>query len=102
MVCVVTKEGARHIGILTSCRSGKVYLNEQPASSSASQGDKTYLQGKAKKKGAKTGKITSAQSAAETAQTKVWGNPYGYGPYSPFAEVVAFDLAAIAFLFLLL
>jgi hypothetical protein len=103
VVCIVTKEGTRHIGIMSSCRGGKVYLNEQPVSSSTSQGDKTYLQGKAKKKGAKLAKVTSEQAAAEQAQTKVWGNPYyGYGPYSPFGEVLAFELAAIAFLFLLL
>jgi len=99
MVCVVTKEGKRHVGILTSCRGGRVYLNEQ----SSSQGDKTYLQNKSKKKSSKTGKTASAKIAAEKAQVKAWGYPYdGYGPYYPFAEVLAFELAAIAFLFLLI
>ncbi|WP_274649167.1 hypothetical protein [Paenibacillus humicola] len=104
LVCIVTKEGERHVGILSGCRGGRVHLNEHAGAGAhaENQVDLTYLQG-AKEKGRKSRKPSASKAAAKQVQTQALGPyPYGYGPYYPFAEAFAIELAAIAFLFLLL
>ncbi|MFC5652747.1 hypothetical protein ACFPYJ_27310 [Paenibacillus solisilvae] len=109
-VCIVTHEGNRHVGILTSCRNGRVTLNgdgqsEQPTTvSTATQGKVTNGKGKYKKKGQKGDKPVEAKEhvKAQTQSAYPYDPYYGYGPYHPFAEAFAIDLSLIAFLFLLL
>ncbi|QYR20708.1 hypothetical protein KZ483_23455 [Paenibacillus sp. sptzw28] len=107
-VCIVTKEGQRHVGILSSCRGGRLMLNENQGYSSAASvgtaGGITHVQSKSKKKGRKTGKTVQTLQT-DKAETQSY-DPYypynGFAPYSPYAEAFAIDLALIAFLFLLL
>ncbi|MFC4812742.1 hypothetical protein [Paenibacillus sp. GCM10023250] len=114
-VCVVTNEGQRHVGILTSCRDGRIMLNERPAAAdgqlgghatSAAQKGKLTNQ---KSKKAKKGKAAVESKTTGAAQTQAYYpyDPYGYygdwyGGFGFGAEVLAFDLAALAFLFLLI
>lgn len=106
-VCIVTTDGQRHVGILSSCNSGRVMLNS-PSSDShgahyGSQGTLTHLQGKDKSKKKKISKVKKAASAVSplpdttSVQTQAWGwgSPFGFG------AAFAIDLALIAFLFLL-
>ncbi|UVI31370.1 hypothetical protein [Paenibacillus spongiae] len=102
-VCIVTKDGNRHVGIITSCRDGRVYLNEGYGEdetgpvTSEYQGEKPYLQGKESRKGRKSGKNLSVKKA-EKAETKA----FPFNPFFPFGRAFAIDLALIAFLFLLI
>lgn len=97
-VCIITKDGDRHVGIITSCRDGRVYLNEGygdetgPETSEYNGG-----QGKEVRKGRKSGKKASVKKT-EKAETKA----FPFDPFFPFGRAFAIDLALIAFLFLLL
>ncbi|MBP3965924.1 hypothetical protein [Paenibacillus lignilyticus] len=117
-VCAVTHDGQRHYGILSRCHGGKLMFNEQAGalkhvSSKAEppqQGKVTNSKVKSKKGSKKA--VTEAKPK-EAAQTQAYypydpyyGDPYygygyGYG-YSPFGGAFALDLAALAFLFLLI
>ncbi|MBW7476521.1 hypothetical protein K0T92_17530 [Paenibacillus oenotherae] len=107
-VCIVTTDGQRHVGILSSCNGGRVSLNAGAEQSHGhhygSQGALTHLQAKAKnkKQRGKTKKaVPNPVPDNNTVQTQAWGYPYGYG-FSPFGAAFAIDLALIAFLFLLI
>lgn len=126
-VCVVTHDGQRHVGVLSRCHEGRVTLNERPnsigahggqggqATSGVQQG-KVTNQKSAKQNGVKQkkGKTASGTKAKESVQTQAYypydpygygygdyGYGYGYGGFG-FGEALAFDLASIAFLFLLI
>jgi hypothetical protein len=107
-VCIVTHEGNRHVGILSSCRNGRVTLNagsEKPNTTSPGiQGTVTNVKGKNKKKNQKGEKLVVTQDGGKAVTQSVYPyDPYGgYAPYYPYAEAFAIDLALIAFLFLLL
>ncbi|MBO7746932.1 hypothetical protein I8J29_22270 [Paenibacillus sp. MWE-103] len=118
-VCVVTNEGQRHYGILSRCHEGRIVLNERPATADGQGG----LGGQATS-GVHKGKVTNQKSkkqkkgkAAAAAESKTTGaaqtqayypyDPYGYygdwyGGFGFGGDVLAFDLAALAFLFLLI
>ncbi|MCQ6559203.1 hypothetical protein [Paenibacillus mendelii] len=104
-VCIVTKEGERHVGVISRSVGGRLYLNEGPEESGnapashETHGDTPYLQGKESKKGRKSKKNEPVKKA-EKAETKAY--PYAPYPYYPFGGAFAIDLALIAFLFLLL
>ncbi|WP_219838755.1 hypothetical protein [Paenibacillus sp. R14(2021)] len=117
-VCVVTTEGQRHVGILSRCHGGRLMLNERPNAHAqqATIGDQlgkvTNLKSKKQKKGKSAADSKSKDSAAQTQAyypyDPYYGDPYGgygygygYG-YPYYGEALAFDLASIAFLFLLL
>lgn len=100
-VCVVMNDGTRHVGILSSCRGGRVLLNADPNSGTEAILNKVQPQASKKKKGGK--KADSQQS--EQAQTQSYPyDPYFYGPrpYYPWGAELVLDFALIAFLFLLL
>ncbi|SEO90325.1 hypothetical protein [Paenibacillus sp. OV219] len=119
-VCVVTNEGERHVGILSRCHGGRIMLNETEASMQQKTTGTTVGQlGKVtntkvkKKKGGKPSKpaVEGKSQTKEAAQTQAYypydsnyyGDPYyGYGNNSFFGEALAFDLASLAFLFLLI
>ncbi|QHW33145.1 hypothetical protein GZH47_21725 [Paenibacillus rhizovicinus] len=113
-VCVVTHDGKRHVGVLSRCHEGKIMLNERPESTvnatvGIQQGKVTKVTNQKSKK-QKKGKTTAESKPKETAQTQAYypydpyyGDAYGYGSYGfGFGESLAFDLASIAFLFLLI
>jgi hypothetical protein len=103
-VCVVMNDGSRHVGILSSCGSGKLLLNAEAGSVEANV---TQVQPKVskKKKGGK-GKTEGAHKSGQPhAQTQSYPyDPYYYGPdpYYPWGAALALDFALVAFLFLLL
>ncbi|REE87500.1 hypothetical protein A8990_109146 [Paenibacillus taihuensis] len=123
-VCVVTNEGTRHVGILSRCHGGRIMLNESEAGTKQQTvGHTTVGQlGKVtntkvkKKKGGKPGKAAVEGKAhksqsKEAAQTQAYypydpyynGDPYYGGGFNPFfGDAIAFDLASLAFLFLLI
>lgn len=101
-VCIVTHDGARHIGVLSHCRGGKLTLNEEPGAQTLAEAESPKA-GKAK--GKPKGKA-SKKTKEKAAQTQAYPyDPYYYnynpGYYSPFGGAFAIDLALIAFLFLL-
>ncbi|MFC4102231.1 hypothetical protein [Paenibacillus xanthanilyticus] len=116
-VCIITKEGTRHIGILSHCRGGRVTLNGDQAGPAVSSETPGGNEKKSKGKQAKKGKKTEAKKTAPApAKAEIQAYPFdpfypypGPGPYSgpyrphnPFGEAFAIDLSLIAYLFLLL
>ncbi|MFB9324892.1 hypothetical protein ACFFSY_02910 [Paenibacillus aurantiacus] len=117
-VCIITKEGTRHIGILSHCRGGLVTLNADQIGPAISSEKPTSEEKKAKGKNAKKGKKAETKAAvAPPAKAEIQAypfdpldpfyrypepGPYTYRPYNPFGEAFAIDLSLIAFLFLLL
>lgn len=101
MVCVVLKDGTHHVGRLSSCRDGKIYLNEgqhQHSEHSASEcsAPKTSKSKKSKKKSKLSPKDVTASGFGGYGP---YGRPYGGG--FGFGDPLAFDLGLIALLFLL-
>jgi hypothetical protein len=115
-VCAVMQDGSRYIGILSSCKDGKLCLNGEPeASSDEAQLNKAKSAVSKKTKGGKNKKEAKPISQPVKAQTQAYPyDPYGYGynggygygygpqPYNPWGGALALDFALIAFLFLLL
>ncbi|BBH24718.1 hypothetical protein Back11_60630 [Paenibacillus baekrokdamisoli] len=107
-VCIITHDGNRHVGILTSCHNGRVMLNGSPEqqhkSSFGSQGTKNHEKGKNKLKGKKGAKPKKAVTESKAQAQAISSNdPFnGNSSFSPFGDFFAIDLAQIAFLFLLL
>ncbi|WP_028612213.1 hypothetical protein [Paenibacillus harenae] len=102
-VCVIMNDGTRHVGILSSCRNGKVLLNAETSGGAEAVLAKVQPQAVKKKKGAKGKKGSDLNT--EKAHTQAYlDDPYYYGPgsYYPWGGALALDLALIAFLFLLL
>jgi len=104
-VCIVTKEGHRHVGILTSCKNGRLALNEGHG---VDEPETATTYGKVAKSSGKRGKSKKAIAAVEptTADTKQFVpypqqqfQPY---PFHPWRRPFFIDLALIAFLFLLI
>ncbi|MBB3114711.1 hypothetical protein FHS18_006854 [Paenibacillus phyllosphaerae] len=108
-VCIVTKEGTRHIGILSHCKSGKITLNAHTKPETAvnvveEQAREATASAKGAKKKKNAKKATASAASDEKAQTQAYPyDPYlpYYRPYNPWGEFFAIDLALIAFLFLL-
>ena len=105
-VCIVMKDGQRHIGRLTAVRDGKVYLNGGEQELGSSYGSKTSdAPKKRKKKNAKTAKPDPVSVESDAKAAGLFGpGPYGgpYGPYGPgFGGPLALDFGLIALLFLL-
>ncbi|XEC95603.1 hypothetical protein AB6A23_03250 [Paenibacillus tarimensis] len=93
LVCAVTKDGKRYVGLLSRCSGGKITLNEEAAASG-----KVNLANKPRGKNRRRRK---AAALTEEAQTQAWG-PYGPAGFYPFGPVVVLELALLASLFLLL
>lgn len=101
MVCVVLNDGTRHIGRLSSCRDGKVYLNGgEHGHAENSAFDSSQPKSKKSKKNKKMAK-------PEVKEANANASGFGYGPYggpyggNHFGAPLAFDLGLIALLFLL-
>jgi len=103
-VCIVTKEGHRHVGILTSCKDGRLALNEGHG---FDEEELTTSSTKVAKSSGKRGKNKKSSAVMETTKvdTKHFApyppqqfQPY---PYNPWRRPFFIDLALIAFLFLL-
>ncbi|EFM11795.1 conserved hypothetical protein [Paenibacillus curdlanolyticus YK9] len=110
-VCIVTKDGKRHVGVLSNCRGGRVMLNGDPSHHSGPNAyldhhDSSELAKNKKGKQHKKNKKAYAQEEQQQVQTKDYGyDDYGYGGgygYNPWGTAFAIDLSLIAFLFLLL
>ncbi|ANY67809.1 hypothetical protein BBD42_16035 [Paenibacillus sp. BIHB 4019] len=102
-VCIVTHDGARHFGVLSHCRGGKLTLNEQPGAQMLAEAESPKAD---KAKGKKKGKA-SKTAKEKVAQTQAYPyDPYYYnynpGYNWPYGGAFAIDLALIAFLFLLI
>ncbi|MCR8846020.1 hypothetical protein NQ117_20275 [Paenibacillus sp. SC116] len=137
-VCVVTKDGRRYVGRLSSCDGGKLILNDNPfhaqshsnipiltdtqTKTKSDHTKKKNTNSSPKKKGTK-GKTASESDFHPNFDNQAFnpyeGNPYGEPypnhfpgpapegfpppyPYPSGRGAFGFELAAIAFLFLLL
>ncbi len=110
-VCVILQDGSRYVGILSSCKDGKLCLNGDPEPGiDEAQLNKAKSAVSKKQKGGKNKKEAIHASQPAKAQTQAYpydpygygGYSYGYNPYNPWGGAFALDLALIAFLFLLL
>jgi len=110
LVCVLMKDGTRHVGVLSSCGKGRIILNGELEGAGAGPGGKLHLKERrprekrsasvSRKRGSK------GKKAAPTAETQAYPFGYGggagfYGPRYPLGAKLVLDLALIAFLFLL-
>ncbi|MFF2094224.1 hypothetical protein [Paenibacillus sp. NPDC058174] len=100
-VCVIMRDGTRHIGVLSHCRNGRLTLNEQEGEAEAAAEVNQAKPGKQKKGKGKSSKAPAAKKETVQAQAYPY-DPYAYNPYFPFGGRIALDLALVAFLFLLL
>lgn len=103
-VCVIMQDGTRHVGILSSCKSGKLTLNGDAAGSNGSEAAISKAEAQVVKKKNKKGSKPEP-TTQQSAQTQSYPyDPYYYGPerYYPWGAALAIDLALIAFLFLLI
>jgi hypothetical protein len=119
LVCVVMRDGTRHVGILSRCRGGRLILNED----AGDHGDIAELQAEAGEKRRtrrRSGSRKRSGKAAGAAQPDTadaagfgsggWaGPPYagpwsgGYRPpYGFFGPRLLLDLALVALVFLIL
>ncbi|WP_053374361.1 hypothetical protein [Paenibacillus sp. FJAT-27812] len=106
-VGVIMKDGTRHVGILSSCGSGKLQLNAEAGGMEASvTQSQAQSQVSKKKKGGKGKTEEAHQSSGKSKlQTQAYPyDPYYYGPqpYYPWGGALSLDFALVAFLFLLL
>lgn len=126
-VCVVTNEGERHVGILSRCHGGRIMLNESQAgmkhqtaghTTAGQQGKVTNTKVKKKKSGKPTkSAVEDKAHKSHKSQSKEAAQTQAYYPYDPFyydnsyngdgfnpffGDAIAFDLASLAFLFLLI
>ncbi|RXZ84782.1 hypothetical protein EBB07_01840 [Paenibacillaceae bacterium] len=106
VVCAVMEDGTRHIGVLSSCRGGQLYFNEENIDDADTM-DVLHKSGLSKRKPRSKRKKTSVKGKALTKAFPGGGEPFGsypgpYGPggFSPFRTPFVLDLALIALLFL--
>lgn len=99
MVCVVLKDGTHHVGRLSACRDGRIYLNGGENKHSEHHASDSSLPNSSK---SKKGKKKSKPEVKEVNASGFGYGPYG-GPYGGYAfgAPFAFDLGLIALLFLL-
>ncbi|MFS0723519.1 hypothetical protein [Paenibacillus sp. 1P07SE] len=111
VVCAVMKDGSRYVGVLSSCKGGRLMLNDHPSDSSGHPGHAHHSYGAdisaakpEKKKNAKNRKKAAENTTAQTQAFYPYGPYPGYGPrpYYPFGPPLALELGLLAFLFLLL
>lgn len=107
-VYVVMKDGSRHIGILSRCSKGKLTLNEDPNKAAAVETEAEAEPPKSSKKNKKSGKSKSPSKSSKQPEQPVQTQSYPFDPYYyeprpyiPFRDVIAIDLAHVAFLFLI-
>ncbi|EXX84811.1 hypothetical protein BG53_10370 [Paenibacillus darwinianus] len=101
VVCIVMKDGTEHVGVLTGCRGGRLYLNGDPKGMA---GSPKIRGSRAQSRTSKPNKTAQGKHTASTAFTRAAGYGPGYypGPYYPFGAALAVDLALIALLFLVI
>ncbi|MNZ59228.1 hypothetical protein D3C78_772590 [compost metagenome] len=83
-VCVIMHDGSRHVGILSSCKDGKVMLNahmNREPQATIMKLEKPHSSMKKNKKGKK-----APDTAGEQIQTQSNPNNYGPQPFYPWAE----------------
>jgi len=97
-VLVVMQDGSRYKGILSSCGSGRLVLNGRLGEHPDAALTTVKPAEKKKKKG---GKHKQEPDQQDFAQTQAFNPYYDYG-YYPWGGPLLFDLALIAFLFLLI
>ena len=115
LVCVVMRDGTRHVGILGHCRGGRLVLNEDAGDGHGEvAGQPSEAKGKRRgreRSGSRKGSRKQAGEAARAAGfAGEWGGypeygPWGGGcvpPYALFGPRLALDLALIALVFLIL
>ncbi|MGU3473995.1 hypothetical protein ACLBWT_22955 [Paenibacillus sp. D51F] len=111
-VCAILKDGTRHMGILTACHGGRVYLNGGEELHKRQQQGIGILgkpaKGKAKK--SKASKPEKEQVLEQEVHTQAYPygpgpyggrGPYGYGYGYGYGAAVGVDLALLAFLLLI-
>ncbi|WP_028558883.1 hypothetical protein [Paenibacillus pinihumi] len=103
VVCAVNKQGQRYLGILHSCRNGRLVLNgpeggrhvyHHPHSSAGAAGKSSGKKGRKQQKKQIQATSLEPQGVAEPSV------PNGYQPR--FGPPTGLDLEEVAFLFLLL
>lgn len=95
LVCVMMKDGTRHVGVLSLLHKGRLILNDD---SNEQLGPVEKEPKQKKKKGNKIHKKSLTTSSLPDAHI----NYYPYNPYYGFRERLVLDIALIGFLFLLL
>lgn len=100
-VCVVMRDGSRHVGILSSCNGGRLWLNGDHTHNGP-EVTLTKVQPKdmKKKKDKKLNK--EANHKSEQAITQAYPYDPNYQPYNPWGGAFFLDFALIALLFLLI
>ncbi|WP_042164503.1 hypothetical protein [Paenibacillus gorillae] len=100
-VCVIMRDGMRHVGVLSHCGNGRLTLNGQEGEVETAAEVNQTKPGKQKKGKGKSSKAAAAKMETVQAQAYPY-DPYAYNPLFPFGGKIALDLALVAFLFLLL
>lgn len=109
VVCAVMKDGTRYVGVLSSCKGGRLMLNDHASTGYSGHPHDPHNAGISsaktdKKKSTKANKklAKEPEPVAETQAFGPYGYGYGYGPYYPFGPPIGLELGLLAFLFLLL
>ena len=118
LVCVVMKDGTRHVGILGRCRGGRLVLNEDaPEAFGNVAGQQDEPKGKRRSRRRAGGRRSGTKSRGEAARASAFGSGGWYGPpwpydgpfsggyrppYGYFGPRILLDLALIALVLLIL
>lgn len=119
LVCVVMKDGTRHVGVLSRCRGGRLVLNEDAGGGEEGGGRQAEASAKRRSRrrsgSRKGGGRTAGPEHPDAAYAAGfgsggWAGPpdFGgefrppYGPYGFFGPRLLLDLALIALVLLIL
>ena len=85
LVCVIMKDGTRHIGVLGGCRGGRLVLNEDaPEAYGSVAGQRDEEEGKRRPRRRAGGRKGRGRSAGKTAQATAFASGGWYGPHVPY------------------
>jgi len=114
-VCVVMKDGTRHVGILSRCRGGRLVLNDDAPEAYGSAAGQHEAEGKRRSRrragSRKNGGTSAGKAQASAFGSFGWYGPPGYDgpfsggyrpPYGFFGPRILLDLALIALVLLIL
>jgi hypothetical protein len=107
LVCVVMKDGTRHVGVLSRCRGGRLVLNDFDDGNygeiAGRQADAEAKRRSRRRSGSRKRDKPAEETARASGFVGEWGAPYGpYGPYGFFGSRLLLDLALIALVLLIL
>jgi hypothetical protein len=106
LVCVVMKDGTRHVGVLSRCRGGRLVLNEEAGSGEDGADQQVEASGKRRSRrrsGSRKRSGKPAEAYAAGFGRGEWAGPPFYGPpHGFFGPRLLLDLALIALVLLIL